>query len=82
MRWNLIYSLTTGREVAAWLGLVPRQHSTGGKSTLGGINKRGDKYLRTLLIHGARSALVHAEKKQHLMTIGRIDWLEGVTIMW
>jgi transposase len=46
-----------GRQVAAWLGLVPRQHSSGGKPTLLGISKRGDSYLRMLLIHGARSAL-------------------------
>jgi transposase len=46
-----------GRQLAAWLGLVPRQHSTGGKARLHGISKRGDIYLRTLLIHGARSVL-------------------------
>jgi transposase len=46
-----------GRQLAAWLGLVPRQNSTGGKSTLLGISKRGDVYLRTLLIHGARANL-------------------------
>ena len=46
-----------GREMAAWLGLVPRQHTTGGRPRLLGISKRGDRYLRTLLIHGARSAL-------------------------
>jgi transposase len=46
-----------GRHMAAWLGLVPRQQSTGGKARLLGISKRGDRYLRTLLIHGARSAL-------------------------
>jgi transposase len=46
-----------GRHMAAWLGLVPRQHSTGGKARLLGISKRGDRYVRTLLIHGARSAL-------------------------
>ena len=46
-----------GRHMAAWMGLVPRQHSTGGKARLLGISKRGDRYLRTLLIHGARSAL-------------------------
>ncbi|ECI4078979.1 IS110 family transposase, partial [Salmonella enterica subsp. salamae] len=44
-----------GREMAAWLGLVPRQHSSGGKNRLGHISKRGDSYLRTLLIHGARA---------------------------
>ena len=46
-----------GRQMSAWMGLVPRQHSSGGKSVLLGITKRGDKYLRTLLIHGARAAL-------------------------
>jgi transposase len=45
------------------LGLVPRQHSTGGKSNLLGISKRGDCYLRTLLIHGARAVIRHAERK-------------------
>lgn len=52
-----------GREVAAWLGLVPRQHSSGNKLRLGGISKRGDKYLRTLLIHGARAVLSTCERK-------------------
>ena len=47
----------SGREFAAWLGLVPRQTGTGGRIRLLGISKRGDTYLRTLLIHGARSAL-------------------------
>lgn len=46
----------SGRELAAWVGLVPRQHSTGGKPRLLGISKRGNVYLRTLLIHGARAA--------------------------
>lgn len=46
-----------GRQMAAWLGLVPRQHSSGGKTILGGISKRGDRYVRSLLIHGARSVL-------------------------
>jgi transposase len=46
-----------GRQFAAWLGLVPRQSSSGGKTNLLGISKRGDRYLRTLLIHGARSVL-------------------------
>ncbi|MBF6617063.1 MAG: IS110 family transposase [Candidimonas sp.] len=52
-----------GRQVAAWLGLVPRQNSTGGKAMLLGISKRGDTYLRTLLIHGARSVLAHAWRR-------------------
>ena len=53
-----------GREMAAWLGLVPRQRSTGGRPTLLGISKRGDRYLRTLLIHGARSAIRVAPRRQ------------------
>lgn len=52
-----------GRQLAAWLGLVPRQHSTGGKPLLLGISKRGDSYLRTLLIHGARAVLRFVEAK-------------------
>ncbi len=48
-----------GRDMAAWMGLVPREYSTGGKQRLLGISKRGNKYLRTLLIHGARAALPH-----------------------
>ena len=63
-----------GRQLAAWLGLVPRQHSSGGKPTLLGISKRGDTYLRTLLIHGARAVLrVVKSKAQHAGS-----WLEGV----
>lgn len=52
-----------GREVSAWLGLVPKQHSSGNKVRLGVISKRGDRYLRTLLIHGARSALTRCDGK-------------------
>ena len=52
-----------GRQMSAWLGIVPRQHSTGGRSTLLGISKRGDTYLRTLLIHGARAVIRAAENK-------------------
>ena len=48
-----------GRHMSAWLGLVPRQSSSGDKQVLLGISKRGDQYLRTLLIHGARSVLSH-----------------------
>jgi len=54
----------SSREMAAWLGLVPRQHSTGGKPRLLGISKRGDVYLRKLLIHGARAALRWADRKE------------------
>lgn len=56
-------SFANGRQLAAWLGLVPRQHSTGGKTVLLGISKRGDSYLRTLLIHGARAAILAAERR-------------------
>jgi len=61
-----------GREMAAWIGLVPRQHSTGGKPTLLGISKRGDSYLRTLLIHGGRSVVrtagKHSDRKSNWVT--------------
>ena len=46
-----------GRDLAAWLGLVPKQRTTGGKPRLLGITKRGNKYLRKLLVHGARGAM-------------------------
>lgn len=49
-----------GAQFGAWIGLTPRQHSSGGKSNLGGITKRGDTYLRTLLIQGAKSAVMTA----------------------
>lgn len=62
-----------GREFAAFLGLVPRQNSTGGKTKLFGISKRGDKYIRTLLVHGARSVL-------RSLTIGRLA--EGKQQKW
>lgn len=63
-----------GRQLAAWFGLVPRQHSSGGKQTLLGISKRGDTYLRTLLIHGARAVIRVAERK-----VDHADsWLAGV----
>jgi transposase len=55
-------AFSSGREFAAWTGLVPRQTGSGGKVNLHGISKRGDTYLRTLLIHGARSVLAHAKK--------------------
>jgi len=51
----------SGREFAAWLGLVPRQHSTGGKARLGGISKRGNGYLRRLLINGASANLLRSK---------------------
>jgi transposase len=50
---------SSGRHFAAWLGLTPKQHSTGGKERFGGISKRGDSYVRKLLIHGARATVHH-----------------------
>ena len=55
-------SFSSGREFAAWAGLVPKQTGSGGKVNLHGISKKGDTYLRTLLIHGARSVLTHAKE--------------------
>ena len=56
-------SFKNARQVPAWLGMVPRHEGTGGKATLGKISKRGDVYLRTLLIHGARSVIAKLERK-------------------
>lgn len=53
-----------GRDLAAWLGLVPRQYSTGGKSTLLGITKQGNPYVRRLLIHGARTCVLHLDRRR------------------
>ncbi len=63
-----------GRQVSAWLGLVPRQHSSGGKPQLLGISKRGDAYLRTLLIHGARSVVRTAHRHQDALS----QWAQHV----
>ncbi|WP_407668613.1 transposase [Paraburkholderia xenovorans] len=57
----------SGRHLASWLGLVPREFSTGGKQHLLGISKRGNPYLRKLLVHGARSCVLHLDRtKDHL----------------
>jgi transposase len=61
-----------GRQLAAWLGLVPRQYSSGGKTRLGHISKHGNVYLRTLLIHGARSVLQRTGKR----TDAKSRWAE------
>jgi transposase len=63
-------SFESARQMSAWMGLVPRQSSKGGKTTLLGISKRGDTYLRTLLIHGARSVVRTAERRR-----SPDDWL-------
>lgn len=66
-------SFKSGRHFSAWLGLVPRQHSTGGKPRLLGISKRGDAYLRRMLIHGARAVLRHLNPKRPLT-----GWLKSL----
>jgi transposase len=64
-----------GRQLAAWLGLVPRQDSSGGKQRLGHISKRSDVYLRTLLIHGARRVLRLTGQR----TDAKSRWAERLT---
>lgn len=63
-----------GRQFAAWLGLVPKQHATGGKQNLLGISKRGDGYLRKLLVHGARAVIRVAERQADPAD----HWLSGI----
>jgi len=63
-----------GREFAAWLGLVPRQHSTGGRPRLLGISKRGDRYLRTLLVQGGHAVVNHVGEKQDK----RSQWIRAL----
>ena len=63
-----------GRDAAAWCGLVPGQHSSGGKDNLLGISKRGDAYLRTLLIHGARAVIKTAQHKEDRLS----RWLQSL----
>jgi transposase len=71
-----------GRDFAAWIGVVPRQHSTGGKTTLYGISKRGNRYLRRLLIHAAAAgdhqvlpgSAEEEEGRANSQTAGRKTW--------
>jgi transposase len=63
-------SFAKARDLSSWLGLVPRQHSTGGRARLLGISKLGNAYLRTLLIHGARAALPSLSKSDTPMGNG------------
>ena len=65
-----------GRHFSAWLGLVPGQHSSGGKTVLLGISKRGNAYLRTLYIHGARAVLRHSAKKTDRFSL----WAQAVLV--
>jgi transposase len=64
----------SGREFAAWLGMTPRQNSSGGKERLGGISKRGDKYIRSLLIAGAVAILRHARDR----ATKDAEWVRGM----
>lgn len=67
-------AFSKGRDFAAWLGLTPRECSTGGKQRLLGISKRGNKYLRTLLIHGARAALPYLAERSDALG----GWLQSL----
>ena len=64
----------SGRQLAAWLGLVPKQHSSAGKDRLGRISKRGDGYLRRLLVHGARAVLLWSRRRKE----ERSRWQEAL----
>lgn len=66
------FDFKNGRQLAAWLGLVPKQSSSGGKQNLLGISKRGDSYLRTLLIHGSRSVVRYADTSDN-------SWLKSLS---
>ena len=68
------------RQLAAYLGLVPRQHSSGGKVQLLGISKRGDGYIRRLLVHGARAVLGWVQRQQRLGHHGEFPWLEQLLV--
>ena len=72
-----VKDFASGRQLAAWLGLVPGQSSSGGKQQLLGISKRGDKYLRTLLIHGARS-VIQANERRRQAGLPSDGWLDAL----
>lgn len=71
-------SFKNGRHFAAFLGLVPKQHSSGGKEILLGISKGGDTYIRTLLIHGARAVLQWLDKNKDLRNDRLRTWLKNL----
>ncbi len=64
------HAFRSGRNLAAWIGLVPKQHSTGGKERLGGISKQGDRYLRQMLVVGALAVIRYAVRHR-----SRRPWL-------
>jgi len=70
------HDFKNGRQLAAYLGLVPRQASSGGKERLLGISKRGDSYLRSLLIHGARAVIHHIRRRLKANQPGGNPWVE------
>jgi transposase len=69
-----------GRQLAAWLGLTPTQHSSGGKRRLGSISCRGDAYLRTLLIQGARSSVQRAKTTPHAAASPEQRWIQSLVV--
>ena len=71
---------SNGRQLAAYLGLVPRQASSGGKARLLGISKRGDGYLRSLLIHGARAVISHIQRRLRSGQPGGNPWVEQLLL--
>jgi len=77
----------TGAQFGSWLGLVPTQNSSGGKVSLGCITKRGDNYLRTLLIQGGKSAVMTAHKRQDRISrwlvqlLARVGWQKAAVAM-
>lgn len=81
------HQFDNARQFGAWLGLVPSQNSTGGKAKLGGITKRGDDYLRTLLIQGAKSAVTSAGKRSDRISLWlvqlkeRVGWQKAVVAL-
>ena len=77
----------SGAQFSAWIGLVPRQNSSGGKTRLGRITKRGDDYLRMLLIQGAKSAVMSASKRDDPTSrwlqalVERVGWQKACVAM-
>jgi transposase len=77
----------SGAQFGSWLGLVPSQNSSGGKASLGRITKRGDDYLRTLLIQGAKSAVMTAHKRSDKISqwlvqlLARVGWQKAVVAL-
>ena len=71
------HEFKNGRQLAAWLGLVPGQYSSGGKPKLGRITKQGDRYIRTLLILGAKSVLATASEKTDRFS----QWVQALRVV-